>query len=400
MEQPVAQQLPLADNGLAQGKKRTRSWASLRLVPLLILVFFAGGVTGLYFQPPGLQAFFETTGLEPGGGTQTPIAQAITQVETRAEVAVVSDGDIFALGRILPRGDVIEVAVPFGAGDARINRIAVEAGDRVAAGDVLATLDNADQLQLALDAAPADLAVKQAILTQTENSVSASRQEALAALERAVATAEAATAELDRLTPLFERGVTTRSAFEAAVARASEADRDVASREATLTRFQSTEERPQADILVAQANLRAAEVRVAVAQNDLAMSIVAAPVDGVVLDINVRLGERPGAEGVMDVGDTSQMIVEAEVYQTLIGQVAIGDAVTVTADAIDEPLQGVVTAIGLEIGRQSITSDDPAANTDARVVDVIIELDPPSSALAERLTNLQALVRIDVGADG
>lgn len=80
------------------------------------------------------------------------------------------------------------------------------------------------------------------------------------------------------------------------------------------------------------------------------------------------------------------------------GQVAIGDAVTVTADAIDEPLQGVVTAIGLEIGRQSITSDDPAANTDARVVDVIVELDPPSSALAERFTNLQAVVRIDVGA--
>ncbi len=398
MEQSASQQLPLADNGLAQDKRRTRNWVRLRFVLLLMLVFFAGGIAGLYFQPPGLQAFFETTGLEPGGGTDTPIAQAITQVETREEVAVVSDGDIFALGRILPRGDVVEVAVPFGAGDARLDQIAVGVGDRVTAGDVLATLDNAAQLQLGLDAALADLAVKQAILAQTEDSVRASREEAFAALERAVATAEAATAELKRLTPLFERGVTTRSAYDAAVARAAEADRDVASREATLSRFQSTGDRPQADILVAQANLTAAEVNVAVARNDLAKSIVAAPVDGVVLDINVQLGERPGTEGVMNVGDTSQMIVEAEVYQTLIGQVAIGDAVTVTADAIDEPLQGVVTAIGLEIGRQSITSDDPAANTDARVVDVIVELDPPSSALAERFTNLQGLVRIDVGA--
>lgn len=398
MEQQASQQLPLVDNGLAQGKESLRSWGRLRLVPLLMLVFFAGGIAGLYFQPPGLQAFFETTGLEPGGGTDTPIAQAITQVETREEVAVVSNGDIFALGRILPRGDVVEVAVPFGAGDARLDQIAVEVGDRVSSGEVLATLDNAAQLQLGLDAALADLTVKQAVLAQTEDAVRASRQEASAALERAVATAQAATAELDRLTPLFERGVTTRSAFDAAVARAAEADRDVASREATLSRFQSTGDRPQADILVAQANLSAAEVNVAVAQNDLAKSIVAAPVDGVVLDINVQLGERPGTDGVMNVGDTSQMIVEAEVYQTLIGQVAIGDAVTVTADAIDEPLQGVVTAIGLEIGRQSITSDDPAANTDARVVDVIVELDPPSSALAERFTNLQAVVRIDVGA--
>ena len=69
------------------------------------------------------------------------------------------------------------------------------------------------------------------------------------------------------------------------------------------------------------------------------------------------------------------MTVEAEVYQTLIGRVAIGDPVTVSAEALAQDLTGVVTAIGLEIGRQSITSDDPAANTDARVVDVIVTLD-------------------------
>ncbi len=351
----------------------------------------------MYFQPPGLQAFFETTGLEPGGGTDTPLAQAIDQVETREEVAVVSAGDIFALGRILPRGDIIEIGVPFGASDARVEEIAVRIGDRVSAGDVLATLDNATELQLALDAALANLAVTQALLAQTEDTVRASREEAAASLERALATAEAATAELDRLTPLLERGVTTQAAFDDAEARALEADRDVALRRATLSRFETAEGRPQADILVAQANLTAAEVEVAGARHDMAKSVVTAPADGVVLDINVQRGERPGTDGLMHLGDTSQMIVEAEVYQTLIGRVAIDDAVTVTADAIDRPLTGIVTAIGLEIGRQSITSDDPAANTDARVVDVIVELDPPSSSLAERLTNLQALVRIDGG---
>ena len=56
-----------------------------------------------------------------------------------------------------------------------------------------------------------------------------------------------------------------------------------------------------------------------------------------------------------------------------------------------------VSAIGLEIGRQTITSDDPAAQTDARVVDVIISLAPESSARAARLTNLEVITRIDAG---
>jgi HlyD family secretion protein len=56
-----------------------------------------------------------------------------------------------------------------------------------------------------------------------------------------------------------------------------------------------------------------------------------------------------------------------------------------------------VSAIGLEIGRQSITSSDPAANTDARVVDVIVVLDASSSERARTFTNLEAIVRIDAG---
>ena len=50
-----------------------------------------------------------------------------------------------------------------------------------------------------------------------------------------------------------------------------------------------------------------------------------------------------------------------------------------------------------EIGRQSITSDDPAVNTDARVVDVIVKLDEESSILAGRFTNLEVIARIDAG---
>ncbi len=393
--------LPLEDTGLVKNDPanapRTAGMSRLLLIPLLMFTLFSGAVIGMYFQPPGLKAFFRTTGLEPGAGTDTPIAVAIQQVANQKQIAVISEGDVVALGRIIPRGDVISVATPSGAGDARIAELHVAVGDEVAAGDTLAVLDNLPQLQSAVASARAALRVREAGLVQTRASNTASRAEAKASLERAESSATVAKSELDRVTALFERGVTTRAEFDQVLASATQAARDVERAQATLSRYATGSEIVQADIAVAEANLDAARASLASATQDLDRAYVRAPDRGKVLDINVRAGERPGTAGIINLGDTSQMTVEAEVYQTMIGRVTIGDPVTVSADALAQDLTGIVTAIGLEIGRQSITSDDPAANTDARVVDVIVTLDADSSPFAAQFTNLETIVRIDAG---
>ena len=393
--------LPLEDTGLIKADPATAPRASGRsrlfLIPLFLATLFTGAVIGMYFQPPGLRAFFNATGLQPGAGSDTPIAVAIQQVAAQERVAVLSEGDVVALGRIIPRGDVISVATPSGAGDARIAELRVAEGDVVAMGDILAVLDNLPQLQTAVASAEAALRVREANLAQTRAAISASLAEAQASLERALATETAAQSELDRATALFERGVTTRADFDQVVARANEAGRDVERALATLSRYATGSETVQADIAVAEANLDAARADLARAEQDLERAYVRAPESGMVLDINVRAGERPGTRGIIDLGDTSQMMVEAEVYQTMIGRVTIGDPATISADALSRDLSGVVSAIGLQIGRQSITSDDPAANTDARVVDVIVTLDAESSDLATAFTNLETILRIDAG---
>ena len=400
---PEDRDLPLKDNGLPTGiaaeNPKARGFSRLFIIPLVMVTLFTGAVIGMYFQPPGLRIFFRATGLEPGAGTDTPIAVAIQQVADQERLAVVSEGDVVALGRIIPRGDVISVATPSGAGDARIAELKVAVGDRVEAGAVLAVLDNLPQLQVAFEAAQAALKVREAGLVQTRASIAASNAEAVASLQRAEATAKVAQADLDRITSLFERGVTTRSELDKAVARANEAGRDVERALATLSRFDTGSEVVQADIAVAQANVEAAKADLARAQQDLERAYVRAPEQGTVLDINVRAGERPGNGGIIDLGDTQQMTVQAEVYQDMIGRVTIGDPATISAEALATDLRGTVSAIGLEIGRQSITSDDPAANTDARVVDVIITLDEPSSRSAHSFTNLEAIVRIDAGRE-
>lgn len=393
--------LPLEDNGIAVARNTPgpRPWRRLVFVPVLMIALFSGAVIGMYFQPPGLRAFFNTTGLEPGAGTDTPIAVAIQQVTTQEQVAVLSEGDVVALGRIIPFGDVTSVATPSGAGDARIAEIRVTVGQTVAAGDVLAVLDNLGQLQSAQATAQATLRVRHATLIQTRAANQASLAEAQAALERAQATATVAKSDLTRATSLLERGVSTHAAFEQALAISTTAERDVERAIATLSRYSAGSQSVQADIAVAQANLEAAEAELTRAAQGIEQAYVRAPDAGTVLDIKVRTGERPPSDGIVDLGDTSRMTVEAEVYQTLIGRVTIGDPVTITAEALSSELTGVVSAIGLEIGRQSIMSDDPASNTDARVVDVIVVLDPASSELAQRFTNLEAVVRIDAGRD-
>ncbi len=387
--------LPLQDNGVASVAPAPPRRSKLLYIPVVMALLFTGAVVGMYFQPPGLRVFFGLTGLQPGGGSDTPIAVAIQKVKAQEVVAVISEGDVVALGRVIPRGDVVSVATPSGAGDARLAEIRVQVGQSVAAGDVLAVLDNLTTLQNGVATARATIAVREASLAQVTAQVRASRDEAQAALERAEATAKNAQSEMDRITSLFERGVTTRADLDQAVARAAEAGRDVERAIATLSRYQDADS-TQADIAVAEANLSAAKVDLTRAEHNLESAYVRAPSAGTVLDINARAGERPSG-GIIDLGDTSQMTVEAEVYQTLIGRVAIGDPVTVSAEALTQDLTGVVTAIGLEIGRQSITSDDPAANTDARVVDVIVTLDESSSARAKAFTNLETIVRIDAG---
>lgn len=367
-------------------------------LPLLFLLMATGGVIGMYFQPPLLQYIFKTTGLEPGGGTDTPIALP-AQVREALETGQVvpSRTDIVALGKILPKDDVITVAPPYGAGDARVARIEVRIGDKVAEGDTIAVLDNLAQLQSGVDSARAGLAVKDANLQQVRQTVRASKAEERAALERAQSVLENAQTELQRTRELFDRGIVTRAALDNAESARRQADRDVERAKATLGRFDGDDLDSQPDVIVALRNLEAARAELTAAQRDLDKAYVRAPSTGTVLDIHVRSGEKPGEQGVADIGDLEAMKVEIEVYQTEIGRVALGDEVEVIANAFDRRLAGTVTQIGLEVGRQTIIDDDPVANTDARVITVTAGLEPASSQTAARFTNLEVVARIKSG---
>ena len=376
-------------------RRRLRFRKCYLLVLLIPVFMFSGGVIGMYYQPTALQKFYALTGLQPGGGSATPIALPPDMEMPKEMAATMQVTDVVGLARLMPRGDVSIVAPPYGAGDARIAEVLVDIGDRVEKGAVVARLDNQGQLESAVLLARANVAVREAALVQTKTSVQNSRDEASAALEQARSSRTEAAAERERGKALFERGVITQASLDSLAAAERQADLAVEKAEATLSRFAGQDTDMQPDVIVAARNLDAARADLARAEQDLIRSAVLAPISGVVLDSMANAGERPPNDGIMQIGDIDHMMAEVEVYQDRIANVAVGQPVELAAVAIGQTLQGRVQSIGLTVGRQGLLSDDTAANTDARVIKVMVELNEASSKVAARYTNLEVIARID-----
>ena len=395
--------LPLFDNGkdpsssLRSPSRRT-SWPLRILVFLLTLVL--GGVAGLYFQGPAVRAIFDWTALEPGAGARQPIALPVDRVPSPERVAHSHRGDVVALGRLQPAGGIVSVALPQGAGDARIDQILVNEGDIVAEGAVLAVLDSLVLYESALTSAESTLAIRRAAQAQAQVQVEATEAELRAQSQGAEATLAAAERALARASSLFDRGVTTLAFREDAERAVDVARADLDRLVASLTRYQPGPNGQQVDIAVATADLAAAEAALEQARRDLDRARVLAPRGGTIIEVAARTGERPPTDGLLRMGDTARMEAELEVFQIMVPRVAVGQPVTLVSGVLgDDPLTGRVARISTLVGRQSVTADDPAANTDARVLRVTVALDEASSARAAAFVNLEVVARIGVAPD-
>ena len=151
------------------------------------------------------------------------------------------------------------------------------------------------------------------------------------------------------------------------------------------------------DVYKAQAEVERASASLRQAQADLELAYVRAPINGQILKINTRAGEKvPQEEGIVELGQTDQMMVVAEIYESDIGKVRLGQKAAITSEggAFTGQLKGTVSEIGLKIGKRDVLDTDPAADVDVRVVEVKILLDPESSRRVSSLTYAKVVVKI------
>ena len=216
-----------------------------------------------------------------------------------------------------------------------------------------------------------------------------SRRLTLDTAENAVAEAQAS---YDRTIDTLEQQIEQAQA----VARQNKntLTEQIAEAEASLA---SVGEVRQVDIFKAQAGVDRAIAALRQVEEDLELASVKAPSDGQIIRINAYPGEIVGEDGVVEFAQTDKMMVVAEVYESDIGKVKVGQTATIRSEtgAFADTITGKVSQVGLKIGKQDVLSTDPAADVDSRVVEVKINLDPENSDRVSHLTNSKAIVKID-----
>ncbi len=165
--------------------------------------------------------------------------------------------------------------------------------------------------------------------------------------------------------------------------------------EARSTLNKVAEVRP-VDVQAAQAEVNSALAAVKKVQAELDLAYVRSPRNGQILRVRTWDGEIVGNDGIVELGQTQQMIAAAEVYETDVKKLKIGQKAIITSGAFNGEATGNVKEIGLQIYKNNVLNTDPTAAADARIVEVKIALDPASSAKVQAFTNLEVTVAINV----
>lgn len=165
---------------------------------------------------------------------------------------------------------------------------------------------------------------------------------------------------------------------------------------ATATLSKISEVRP-VDVEGAKAELSRAQANARQAQAALSEAYVRVPSAGEILKIHSKAGEAVSDKGIVEMGQTSQMVAVAEVYESDVRKLKVGQSATITSEsgAFSQNLRGTVSSIGLQIGKQDVLNTDPAADSDSRVVEVKIAIDPTDSTTVSGLTNSKISVKIN-----
>lgn len=277
---------------------------------------------------------------------------------------------VSALGRLEPENGIIRVSAsstPQAILGAVLVELHAKEGDDVKAGDLLAVTDTAAVMEaLALEA--------EASVLLAERDVEAARSQAMEACVRAdVAANEAA-----RRTRLQAQGVAGEEEAESA---RGEAEARKASCASATTAIRLSE----SGVEVARAHRD--RVRA-----ELQRSFVRAPFDGRVIDVVAQPGELITPKGILELARIDRMFAIAEVYETDIRHVREGQRATVRSAALENDAKGTVNFIRQKVQKQDEIGTDPAARKDARIIEVVIELDDPGPVAG--LTNLQVEVVI------
>lgn len=269
-----------------------------------------------------------------GGGEVPPTAVRMEEVE-RGELTefVSAPGEIQAKSKVSISAKTA----------AQIIELPFEEGAIVKKGDVLVRLDDTE-MQARLRATMARRSGQAANLGVAQAQIEAAK----ARLASNRVMRDQAQRDLARQTALYESQDVSRQIVDDAQSKFDQLAAQVQAEELGL-------KADEANLKVLQFQIDAADAEIAQAQDELEYTVIASPIDGVITKLNAEVGEivvtgtmNNAGTVIMEVADLSEMIVEAEVDETDVTQVEVGQPAKIRAAAYDDAvLSGTVRSVSL-----------------------------------------------------
>jgi HlyD family secretion protein len=381
--------------------------------------------TSLTFST-GLVSLYIFHQLKTNSQTQTPaVSSVIKSQSTPVKVAVT------ALGRLQPQDKITYLSAPNSVNGVRVEKLLVKEGDNVKKGQVLAYLENYARSQAAIQqtfdklliartklaqvqagAKTGDINAQKTAITRLNSQLKGDAAAQTATINRIQAEVENAQKESDRYQQLSKAGAVSASVADTKKLVLKTTQQQLKEAEATLKRTQDTlqdqlkegkfklnslKEVRTVDVELAKTEVKSAETAIKQAKADHDLTYITSTIDGTILRIHTKNGEVIGTSGFAEIGNTSKMQVLAEVYQTDIQNVRVGQKAIITSTTFPGKLQGTVREVGWQVDKQGIFSINPNSDADRRVIEVEISIDNPTdSQKISRLTNLQVDVAIQI----
>ena len=300
------------NGGAKNGRKRRKRW-----------IFLGGGAVALV-----LVVVAASAALRPNHAIEPD------------KLATVDRGDIarsvVATGKIEPLTKVEVKSKASGI----VEKLLVDAGDRVKAGQVLAELDK-EQLQAAVGEAQANL-----------EAAEAGKQAAEATYQKNIVDAQGPDvpflkSDMERAQSSYKQGLIALNAMQDAEKNYQLAlNRQVSAQRNVLV--------SKAGVAQADAEIAQSKAALANASENLQYATIVSPIDGEVLSRDVEVGDAVSsilvlgsqATLVMTLGDTSEVYVKGQVDESDIGKVYLGQPARIVVESFkDRAFQGRVTKI-------------------------------------------------------
>lgn len=267
-----------------------------------------------------------------------------------------SNQGIGALGHIEPRSRVISVSHNGGPEGARVKQLFFNEADRVESGKKLAVLSDYDKKRAEVDEAKTRVKVLKAQHHVEQIALTFNKKEHL------------------RYQSLQQDSMASISLVDA--------------KHLAFEQSNANLKRLSAEIAHAESEQRITEVA-------LDNTFIYAPLTGTILKILTWPGERIQDNGLLEMADLTQLDVVAEVYESDLPKVKVGQKAYISGPGLKQTYNAQVRELGFQVRKNDLNDTDPLADRDNRIIEVRLTLESKAVEDLQHQIFRQVHIRIE-----